>query len=583
MTISPGKVKDLQVVLAAMAGSRGQVAAGQILSDGGRIADISSRGVCPCEAVVSGVLLGPRYAKQAMVGRQSYGHSRDGNLSVLPSEGLGLVQRNTHLATTRVDSVPLGRVGRGGVGCGSLVASGGSGTGRSCRRILGRRDANSPYQRQGSAGMFAGGDSRTANAAIREFRGSMLSPFRTEVVRQIWLLSIEMGASLLPVEYVNTKDNDVADQESRELDQDDWAISDAVWALVEGAFGPHDWDRFASMENRRCKLYTAKRYQPECYWPQALSQPWEGRNNYCCPPESQLLKVLQLIRVSKAEATVIAPTYQGRWWPLLQELLRETGSTSCQGGVSSRPVRACRTVAAAGLSAAAPVCSVSSKKKGFVAEAHLSTGEYEMARILDEKKDQFLIEWLNYESPSWEAAEAIYDKKGRCLCPTVLPHSLAGWVPTHTAPLGFEDKWLRVYVRSQKNDQEANGQFILIEPTWSVACPCRLLVDYLREFKFQIGSTGQGDEPLFVSLNDNVSPITSGAVNSAVKRVAKVLGLGPNVSGHSLRIGGCTAAAAAGIPMEIIRVIGGWFSDAMLGYIRAAAAPALFVTQRMGL
>ena len=165
------------------------------------------------------------------------------------------------------------------------------------------------------------GDSRTANAAIREFRGSMLSPFRTEVVRQIWLLSIEMGASLLPVEYVNTKDNDVADQESRELDQDDWAISDAAWALVEEAFGPHDWDRFASMENRRCKLYTAKRYQPECHWPQALSQPWEGRNNYCCPPESQLLKVLQLIRVSKAEATVIAPTYQGRWWPLLQELL----------------------------------------------------------------------------------------------------------------------------------------------------------------------------------------------------------------------------------------------------------------------
>ena len=90
-------------------------------------------------------------------------------------------------------------------------------------------------------------------------------------------------------------------------------------------------------------------------------------------------------------------------------------------------------------------------------------------------------------------------------------------------------------------------------------------------------------EPLFVSLNDNLSPITSGAVNSAVRRVAKALGLGPNVTGHSLRIGGCTAAAAAGIPMEIIRVIGGWFSDAMLGYIRAAAAPALSVTQRMGL
>ena len=83
-----------------------------------------------------------------------------------------------------------------------------------------------------------------------------------------------------------------------------------------------------------------------------------------------------------------------------------------------------------------------------------------------------------------------------------------------------------------------------------------------------IGQLAQGDKPLFVSLNDNVSPISSGAVNSAVKRVAKILGLGLNISGHSLRIGGCTAAAAAGIPMEIIRVIGGWFNDAMLSYIR---------------
>ena len=31
--------------------------------------------------------------------------------------------------------------------------------------------------------------------------------------------------------------------------------------------------------------------------------------------------VLQLLRESNAEATVVAPTYRGKWWPLLQELL----------------------------------------------------------------------------------------------------------------------------------------------------------------------------------------------------------------------------------------------------------------------
>ena len=161
--------------------------------------------------------------------------------------------------------------------------------------------------------------------------------------------------------------------------------------------------------------------------------------------------------------------------------------------------------------------------------------------------------------------------------------ALAGWASPVGALPGFENKWLRVYVRSQKNDQEAKGQFILIEPTWSYSCPCRLLCDYLREFQFDIGDTAFGGEPLFVSLNCSQVGISSGVVNSAVKRVAKILGLGLNVTGHSLRIGGCTAAAAAGIPMEIIRVIGGWFSDAMIGYIRAMAAPALFVTERMGL
>ena len=34
-----------------------------------------------------------------------------------------------------------------------------------------------------------------------------------------------------------------------------------------------------------------------------------------------LLETLQHLRTSKAVATVVAPTYQGKWWPLLQELM----------------------------------------------------------------------------------------------------------------------------------------------------------------------------------------------------------------------------------------------------------------------
>ena len=54
-----------------------------------------------------------------------------------------------------------------------------------------------------------------------------------------------------------------------------------------------------------------------------------------------------------------------------------------------------------------------------------------------------------------------------------------------------------------------------------------------------------------------MSSVTSGAVNLAVKRVhvAMAMGLGLNITGFSVRIGGCTVGS---ILMEIIiRAIGG--------------------------
>ena len=43
-----------------------------------------------------------------------------------------------------------------------------------------------------------------------------------------------------------------------------------------------------------------------------------------------------------------------------------------------------------------------------------------MARILEEKGDRVLVKWVNYDKPTWEAQEAPFDMKGRCLCPKVL-------------------------------------------------------------------------------------------------------------------------------------------------------------------
>jgi integrase len=155
------------------------------------------------------------------------------------------------------------------------------------------------------------------------------------------------------------------------------------------------------------------------------------------------------------------------------------------------------------------------------------------------------------------------------------------WVDLVGVYSGYARRWLKVYIRSQKNDKNAKGQWILIEPTWSEHCAVKLLIDYCVEFGVVLGRGSLRDRPLFSSLNQEGKAVTTGSINSLVKKAAGFLGLS-NITGHSLRIGGATAAAAAGLGLEIIGSIGGWFSDAVFRYIRAAAAPALKVSNRMG-
>jgi Phage integrase family len=56
-----------------------------------------------------------------------------------------------------------------------------------------------------------------------------------------------------------------------------------------------------------------------------------------------------------------------------------------------------------------------------------------------------------------------------------------------------------------------------------------------------------------------------------------------HVSGHSLRISGATQMAMAGVPFDVIKVIGRWKSDAVLRYIRSLCAIAQNVTSRIAL
>ena len=94
------------------------------------------------------------------------------------------------------------------------------------------------------------------------------------------------------------------------------------------------------------------------------------------------------------------------------------------------------------------------------------------------------------------------------------------------------------------------------------------------QVRSQLGLSADG--PLF-SFPDGVS-LRVHHVRDEVKRLESAVGNDPsNYGAHSLRIGGATAALAAGVSPALIRLMGRWSSDIYEIYCRQSRESALHV------
>lgn len=112
-----------------------------------------------------------------------------------------------------------------------------------------------------------------------------------------------------------------------------------------------------------------------------------------------------------------------------------------------------------------------------------------------------------------------------------------------------------------------------IELTLHETCPARIIWSFVRKTK---------DPERHIFLSTTGRPLSAAGVSTIVKKVAKWAGVDCHVSGHSLRIGGATAALAAGMSMANIKALGEWSSDAVLRYLRSVAAAQMGASEQMG-
>ena len=155
--------------------------------------------------------------------------------------------------------------------------------------------------------------------------------------------------------------------------------------------------------------------------------------------------------------------------------------------------------------------------------------------------------------------------------------------------LTVDEKMLKIQIPRSKTDQLRKGDEVIIARSLAMTCPVRMLERYIRManirmdselFLFrQITKSKKGE-----SLRDG-GAVSYTTMRELFKKKVKELGYPADVFGlHSLRAGGASAAANAGVSDRLFKRHGRWRSDnAKDGYVEDSLDNRLSVTRRLGI
>lgn len=164
-------------------------------------------------------------------------------------------------------------------------------------------------------------DNTTAVSYINRM-GSIQFPDLCSLSKQIWQWCEERNLWLF-ASYIPSKDNAMADAESRRLNFDtEWSLSYDAYESLTATFGTPEIDLFASYLNNKCKLYASWHKDPGSTFIDAFTVSWNQFFFYAFPPFSLVLRVLQKVIQDKAVGILVVPRWPSQpWYPLFQKLI----------------------------------------------------------------------------------------------------------------------------------------------------------------------------------------------------------------------------------------------------------------------
>eukprot|EP00117_Sycon_ciliatum_P042881 scpid80623/ scgid31136/ len=155
---------------------------------------------------------------------------------------------------------------------------------------------------------------RTDNqAAARILQVGSKVPELQEIACRIFRFCRQNCIRLVP-EWVPREENVLADFLSKVVDTDDWKLSSEVFDEIDGLWGPHTVDCFASAESAQLPRFCSRWWNPGCLAVDAFTMCWEGENLWLCPPIYLIGDVISRISVIVSHGTLVVPKWTSAWW-----------------------------------------------------------------------------------------------------------------------------------------------------------------------------------------------------------------------------------------------------------------------------